>query len=201
MDMLANLLHALERLPGLGKRSSERIAIALANNPDHLAAPLIDALTELANTVCTCSDCGTFTTKERNPCIRCTDPARDSDIICVVEEPADIATLERSGAFRGHYHALMGKISPARRTAADDLRLEALFKRVAVAQVTEIILALSTDLEGDATAHYITERLKPYPIRITRLAFGLPADSGIAYSDPLTLKRALQGRYAIRDES
>ena len=117
-------------------------------------------------------------------------------MLCVVEEPADIISIERSGGFHGRYHALMGKLSPAKQTGPSDLRLRALAERVARGGVNEILLALSTDMEGDATAGYIGELLKPLGVRITRLAFGLPADSGVGYSDPLTLKRAISGRIA-----
>ena len=146
----------------------------------------------------------------------CTDATRDGTVICVVEEPADIVSIEASGAFRGRYHALGGKLSPAHRMGPERLRISELVARVREENVAEVLLALSTDMDGDATAGYITEVLKgvtsrrdggspshgdsdwesrhPAGVKVTRLAFGLPADSGIAYSDPLTLKRAIAGR-------
>jgi len=133
--------------------------------------------------------------RDANPCPLCTDPRRDAATICVVEEPGDILAIERAGVFTGRYHALHGKVSAARATGPADLRLQALAERVAREPVTEIILAVSTDLEGDATAAYVQELLRGgRPVRVTRLAFGLPVDSGVGYSDPLTLKRALGGR-------
>jgi len=194
---LDNLIHALSRLPGLGRRSSERAALALVRRPEQLLDALALALQEARQNVCLCGRCGAFTTRGNDPCRLCTDDARDGTILCVVEEPSDIFTLERAGAFRGRYHALMGKLSPARQAGAAELRIQALIDRIARESFTEIVLALSTDMEGDATAGYLAERLENTPIRITRLAFGLPADSGIAYSDPLTLKRALAGRFTV----
>jgi recombination protein RecR len=189
-----NLIHALARLPGLGRRSAERAALALMRKPDLILDPLLVALREAREAVCCCPVCGGFTSKDVIPCRLCSDSLRDSSFLCVVEEPADILQIEKSGGFAGRYHALMGKLSPARQTGVAELRLNALAARVAEGSIKEVVLALSTDMEGDLTSGYICEMLKPYPVRITRLAFGLPADSGVGYSDPLTLKRALKGR-------
>lgn len=189
-----NLIRSLARLPGLGKRSAERAALALLRKPDVLLDTLVAALQEARASVCCCSVCGGFTSKEQNPCKLCADATRDDAVLCVVEEPSDIFAIERSGGFRGRYHALMGKLSPARQTGPSELRLRALAERAGRGNVTEVLLALSTDMEGDATAGYIGELLKPLGVRVTRLAFGLPADSGVGYSDPLTLKRAISGR-------
>ncbi len=189
-----NLIHALARLPGLGRRSAERAALALMRKPDLILDPLLVALREAREAVCCCPVCGGFTSKDAIPCRLCSDVLRDASFLCVVEEPADIIQIEKSGGFAGRYHALMGKLSPARQTGVAELRLNALATRVAEGSIKEVVLALSTDMEGDLTSGYICEMLKPYPVRVTRLAFGLPADSGVGYSDPLTLKRALKGR-------
>ena len=191
-----NLIRALAKLPGLGKRSAERAALALIRKPELLLDTLAAALREARATVCCCPVCGGFTSIDRCPCKLCTDASRDDGLLCVVEEPSDIFSIERSGGFTGRYHALMGKLSPAKQTGPSDLRLRALAERVAGGGVKEVLLALSTDMEGDTTAGYIGEMLKPYGVRVTRLAFGLPADSGVGYSDPLTLKRAISGRIA-----
>lgn len=188
------LIHALSRLPGLGRRSAERAALALMRKPELILDPLLTALRDARDSVCCCPTCGGFTSKDVVPCQLCSDTLRDDTLLCVVEEPADIVQLERAGGFNGRYHALMGKLSPSRQTGVSELRLQALTARVAQGVVKEVILALSTDMEGDMTSGYICEMLKPYPVRVTRLAFGLPADSGIGYSDPLTLKRAFKGR-------
>lgn len=192
-----HLIRALAKLPGLGRRSAERAALALLRRPEVLLDTLAAALHEARASVCCCSVCGGFTSKEQQPCALCTDATRDDAVLCVVEEPSDIYSIERSGGFAGRYHALMGKLSPAKQTGPSDLRLQALSQRVARGAVKEVLLALSTDMEGDATAGYIGEMLKANGVRVTRLAFGLPADSGVGYSDPLTLKRAISGRMDV----
>jgi len=194
---IAELERCLARLPGLGRRSASRAALALVREPARLAEPLMAALAAAHGAVRCCSRCGAFTTADRDPCGLCTDETRDGSILCVVEEPADIVPLEASGAFRGRYHALGGKLSPARRMGPERLRVAELAARVAKEGVAEVLLALSTDMDGDATAGYVAESLRATGVKVTRLAFGLPADSGIAYSDPLTLKRAITGRRAV----
>ena len=189
-----NLIRALSKLPGLGRRSAERAALALVRKPEALLDPLAAALQEARERVACCTVCGAFTAKDAVPCRLCTDALRDDALLCVVEEPSDIVQIERSGGFNGRYHALMGKLSPARQTGVSELRLQPLVERLRDGRVREILLALSTDMEGDLTVGYISEMLKPLGLRVTRLAFGLPADSGVGYSDPLTLKRAINGR-------
>ena len=187
----------LAKLPGFGRRSASRAALQLVREPVRLLQPLVEALRWAETTVRCCSRCGAFTTVDCDPCATCTDETRDGGIICVVEEPADIISIEASGAFRGRYHSLGGKLSPARHAGPEKLRLAELQDRVVREGVTEVLLALSTDMDGDATAGYVAEILKGAGAKVTRLAFGLPADSGIAYSDPLTLKRAIRGRMGL----
>ncbi len=184
----------LSKLPGFGRRSAQRAALSLVRDPARLLEPLMAALEAARREVRCCSLCGAFTTVGNDPCPFCSDPLRAGDIICVVEDPSDIVSIEGSGAFRGRYHALGGKLSPARRMGPGRLRLAELQDRVVREGVNEVLLALSTDMDGDATAGYIAELLKGSGAKVTRLAFGLPADSGIAYSDPLTLKRAIVNR-------
>ena len=191
---IAELEKCLARLPGFGKRSAARAALALVKEPDKLLEPLEAALRDAKANVRCCSKCGAFTVVGRDPCDLCTDATRDGDILCVVEEAADIVQIEASGAFRGRYHALGGKLSPARRMGPEKLRLAELVERVKTEGVAEVLLAVSTDMEGDATAGYIAELLRESGVKTTRLAFGLPADSGIAYSDALTLRRAILNR-------
>lgn len=191
---VAELEKCLAKLPGFGRRSASRAALALVREPARLAEPLVAALRAAHDSVRCCSRCGAFTTIDRDPCDMCTDATRDGTVVCVVEEPADIVSIEASGAFRGRYHALGGKLSPARRMGPERLRISELVARVREEGVSEVLLALSTDMDGDATAGYVAEVLKGAGVKVTRLAFGLPADSGIAYSDPLTLKRAIAGR-------
>ncbi len=174
-----------------------RAALALVREPSRLSDPLAQALERARAEVCSCSRCGAFTVRALDPCAICTDPARATGVLCVVEEASDIASLEAAGAFKGRYHALGGKLSPAHRMGPERLRLAELAGRVASEGVREVLLALSTDMDGDATALYIAGMLKQSGVQVTRLAFGLPADSGIAYSDPLTLRRAVIGRQDV----
>jgi len=192
-----NLAQELARLPGIGRRSAERVALALVRKGDALMNPLIDALQAVRDNVCVCSLCGSITTHNDNPCRLCSDPRRNASLLCVVEESGDIMSIERSGAFNGIYHTLHGRISPMAASGPDDIRLAELERRIETGSFTEIILAIGTDVEGDATAAYISERLSAYDITVTRLALGLPADSGIGYSDPITLKRAINGRQVL----
>ena len=169
--------------------------MALVRDPDGALDALQRALADARERVCCCDICGGFTVRDANPCAICSDGLRDTSTICVVEEPGDILALERAGVFRGLYHSLNGKVSAARGTSPADMRLGALVERVRAGGVKEVILATATDMEGDATASFVQELLSGVPdLRISRLAFGLPVDSGIGYSDPVTLRRALTGR-------
>lgn len=196
------LVKNLARLPGLGRRSAGRAALALLREPERLLDPLAVALADARENVVCCSRCGAFTVRGRDPCAFCMDATRDGDSVCVVEDPADIVTIESAGAFHGRYHVLGGKLSPARRLGVEKLRIAELKDRIAREGFGEVLLALSTDMEGDATAGLLSEILREWPsatspVRLTRLAFGLPADSGVAYSDPLTLRRAIVHRCAV----
>lgn len=202
LQPIDTLERALARLPGLGRRSAGRAALALLRDPERLLDPLVLALNDARENVCCCSRCGAFTVRGADPCAFCTDATREANAVCVVEEPADIMTIEEAGAFRGRYHVLGGKLSPARRMGPEKLRLAELKSRISNEGLTEVLLALSTDMEGDATAGYVGEILRGWPradapVKVTRLAFGLPADSGVAYSDPLTLRRAILHRCSV----
>jgi len=193
---VAELERCLAKLPGFGRRSAQRAALALVREKERLLKPLAEALDAAAAGVRCCSKCGAFTSAKSDPCELCSDALRDHSILCVVEEPADIISIEASGVFRGGYHSLGGKLAPARHMGPEKLRFAALAERVASEHVKEVLLAVSTDMDGDATANYAAEILSPSGVKVTRLAFGLPTDSGIAYSDPLTLRRAILGRIA-----
>ena len=196
-DPVARLAACLRRLPGVGLRSAERMAIRLVQERDGLLKDLISALQAVEREVRCCPRCGSVTTGGTDLCRLCTNPNRDGGLLCVVEDPSDIALIERSGEFHGRYHVLMGKLSPARGIGPDNLRIRSLLQRVEEEKIREVLLALSTDMEGDATASYITELLRGRPVLVTRLAFGLPAGSGVGYSDPLTLGRAIRGRVRL----
>lgn len=194
MDELQQLADAIALLPGIGRRTAARLAMHLARHPDDAAAPLAAALDAARRSLAVCSLCGSVTPRATNPCRLCSDPRRDDTVLCVVEDPGDIPLMEQSGEFRGRYFALMGKLSPMRGEGLGSLRLPRLVERAAKAR--EVILALDSDVESEATASYIRHALSSRlpALRVTRLALGIPAGSAIAYSDPVTLSRALRGR-------
>jgi len=194
---LDKLTRALSKLPGVGRRSAERMAMKLAADPEGLIMPLMAALEETRQTVAFCSRCGAMTESDRDPCRLCTDPARDGSSVCVVEDPSDIVALESTGAYTGRYHALMGKLSPMRGEGPNDIRIRALVRRIKEEGIKEVLLALNTDVESEATAGLIGDILKSRGIRTTRLAYGIPAGSGIRYADTITLDRAIRGRQDV----
>ena len=196
-EPMGRLIAALARLPGVGRKSAERMAMHLARDPGGLARALLTALDDVRGAVRMCSRCGYVTTTTADPCALCTDGSRDDTRLCVVEDPGDITALERSGGYRGRYHSLMGKLSPMRGEGPGTMRVAELLARVRGEGVQEVILALNTDVDSDATAGYLMERLAESGVTVTRLAFGLPVGSGIGYSDPVTLARALEGRRGV----
>lgn len=193
-DPLAKLAQLLAKLPGVGRRSAERMALKLARDQGTLVRDLVAALGDVEANLKACSRCGSITRRDEDPCPLCTDPRRDDTLLCVVEDPSDIVLIERAGGFRGRYHSLMGKLSPMKGEGVEDLRIEALIKRIDEKGVKEVILALGSDVESDATVSFLRQVLASKKVVISRLAFGIPAGSEIAYSDPVTLARALEGR-------
>ncbi|GAA5122982.1 recombination protein RecR [Luteolibacter yonseiensis] len=190
------LVGELKRLPGIGPRSAERIAVWLLQSPKSNSAALAEALTVAKESVLPCPSCGFFATEAG--CDVCDDPARDDLILCVVEQATDVLPLERSGAFRGRYHCLGGKLSPLDRVSPEDLRIPQLVRRIeAATEEIEVILALGADVEGEATANYLAELLRGRNCRLTRIAQGLPAGGGLEHADELTLMRAMQGRRSV----
>lgn len=183
----------LKQLPGLGYRSAERIALhLLVEKPARLPA-LVAALEEAARSVRRCVICGNLAESER--CEICADERRDGHVLCVVEHVPDLVAIERSGAFRGRYHVLHGKLSPIHGVGPDDLNLASLSRRIPEEDIRELILALSNDVEGEATCHYITQHLPPdRAVAVSRIGFGLPSGGGVLYADSVTLKSALEGR-------
>lgn len=197
MDDFEKIVTCLSKLPGIGRRTAERMAMRLVREPDRLIVPLIDALKRARENIRSCTQCGNITGVSSNPCRLCVDSGRDGSVLCVVEEPSDIVSLENSGGFHGRYHALMGKLSPMKGSGPAELRVKSLVARIDKEGIKEVILALSTDVEGDSTASYIEELLRDKSVKVSRLAFGLPAGSGITYSDPVTLARAIKGRQSL----
>lgn len=189
---LRTLVAELKRLPGIGTRSAERIALWMLQSADAHPATLAAAIHGACERIHPCSQCGFFT--ETDPCPLCTDPERDASLLCIVEQPTDILPLERSGSYHGLYHVLGGRISPLEHVGPESLRIPALMARLQARPAQEIILALSADVEGEATAHYLAETFAPLQVRVSRLAQGLPAGVGLEFADELTLSRALSGR-------
>jgi recombination protein RecR len=187
------LQKTLKQLPGLGYRSAERIALhLLVEKPARLPA-LVSALEEAAAAVRRCDRCGNLA--ESEVCGICADAKRDRSVVCVVEHVPDLVAIERSGAFRGTYHVLHGKLSPIEGVGPDDLNLDSLRTRMESGEITELILALPNDVEGEATCHYLTDHLPAaQAVKTTRIGFGLPSGGGVLYADSVTLKSALEGR-------
>ena len=192
---LRSLIAELKRLPGIGSRSAERIALWMVQSPDSHPESLARAIECVKREIQPCERCGFFS--ETNLCPLCLDPSRDPLLLCIVEQPTDILPLERSGAFRGFYHALGGKISPLDHVGPESLRIPALLQRLREHPPHEVILALGADVEGEATSHYLGDMLREFPLKVTRLAQGLPAGTGLEYADELTLSRALSGRTSL----
>ena len=191
------LSRELRRLPGIGPRSAERIALWILSNKDARPAQLAGAVTAAATSVHPCKHCGFFATEDL--CEICLQPARAGREICVVEQATDILPIEKTGSFRGLYHALGGRLAPLDHIGPDQLRIEPLLQRASTEKPTEIILALSADVEGEATTNYLVELLEPSGIPLTRIAHGLPAGGGLEHADQITLQRALSGRRPVAE--
>jgi len=194
-EPIVALTNALAKLPGIGPRSAERLALHLVQSDAQESKQLAQTILSARERIKTCTICGSLT--EQEPCAICTDGRRDASLLCVVERAVDIITLEKSGTYKGKYHVLGGKISPLNGVEPEDLRIAELEKRLAKEPVAEIVIALGTDVEGDATSHYLAKRLARTGMKITRIAHGLPAGSGLEFADDLTLTHALAGRREI----
>lgn len=186
------LVASLKRLPGIGEKSATRLAYFLLSAPEDLARELSEAISRLQRDTVVCKIC--FTLSDRTPCSVCANPERDPTLICVVEEPADMAAIERSGSFKGRYHVLGGALSPIDGMGPETLRVGDLERRVSVDGVKEIILATNPTAEGDATAHFIADRLQQSPAKLTRIASGMPLGGDLEYADHVTVGRAIENR-------
>lgn len=195
-DPVKALVGELKRLPGVGPRSAERIAVWLLQNAKANSTTLAEALLVAKEQVRPCPVCGFFATE--SGCDVCDEPTRDDLLLCVVEQATDVLPLERSGSFRGRYHCLGGKLSPLDRVSPEDLRIPQLVRRIEAApEEIEVILALGSDVEGEATANYLADLLRGRNCKLTRIAQGLPAGGGLEHADALTLMRAMQGRRSV----
>jgi recombination protein RecR len=191
-NAITSLIAALNKLPGIGPRSAERIALHLVQAESGAVKQLADTILSAREMVHLCDICGALT--EKSPCPICSDPRRDSSLVCLVERPVDIISVEKSGTFHGRYHVLGGKISPLNGVEPEDLRIADLEQRLAQEPIKELVIALGTDVEGDATSFYLAKRLARTGLKITRIAHGLPAGAGLEFTDEITLSRALDGR-------
>ena len=185
------LVSEFQRLPGIGSKSAARLAYYLLRSPRDEADRLASAITESREAVRRCSVCNTLT--ETDPCEICSDPQRDATLLCVVEEPGNVAAIEKTREFRGRYHVLWGALSPLRGIGPDEIDVAGLVARV-TPEVREVVLATNPNVEGETTALYIAKRLKPSGVRVTRIAFGLPVGGDIEYADEVTIARSLENR-------
>ncbi|HLE16009.1 MAG TPA: recombination mediator RecR, partial [Anaerolineales bacterium] len=188
---IQDLINALARLPGIGPKTASRLAFFLLNAPEELSEDLAGALQALKSNTAYCQTCYNITTAGRTECEVCANPDRDPAVICVVEEPLDVLAIERTDGFQGRYHVLHGALSPIEGIGPDDLRIRELIGRVRPGGVREVIVATNPSMEGDATAMYLQQQLRALPVRVTRLARGLPVGGDLEYADQHTLLRAL----------
>jgi recombination protein RecR len=193
-ESLQHLIEQLQKLPGIGAKSAQRLAFHILKTPRDDAERLIDAIREVKDRVTYCSVCNNIT--DADPCGICTSDARDRRVICVVEEPQNVNVVEKTGGFRGSYHVLMGTLSPLHGVGPDDLKIKGLLGRVAEG-VDEVILATNPTVEGEATALYLARLLKPLGVRVTRIAMGIPVGSDLEYADEVTMSRSMEGRRDI----
>ena len=192
---LERLIERLRRLPGVGQKSAQRLAFHILRSPDADARALAAAIVEVKEQIRLCSIC--FNITDTDPCLVCADAARDRTAICVVEEPHNLAAIERSGGFRGLYHVLHGSLSPLKGVGPDDLKIAPLLERLHDGTVKEVILATNPNVEGEATAVYLARLLKPLGLRVTRIALGLPVGSELEYADEVTVGKSIEGRRDI----
>lgn len=198
-EPLQNMVNALARLPGIGPKTASRLTFYLLNSPEDISRDLADALVALKTGIGFCPICFNIMVAGREACEVCASSQRDGQLVCVVEEPLDVLAIERTGAFNGKYHVLRGALSPIEGIGPEDLTIRDLLNRVQAGGIIEVILATNPSLEGDATAMYLQRQLLSYPVKITRLARGLPVGGDLEYADQNTLLRALQGRQHMTD--
>jgi len=193
-DPLIRLIEELQRLPGIGPKGAQRLAFHLLRTPREQTERLVEAVRDVKERVTYCSICNNIT--DSDPCVYCSNPARDSKTICVVEEPQNVSAVEKTREFKGQYHVLMGALSPLSGIGPDDLKIKSLLMRLQNG-VTEVILATNPNVDGEATAMYLARLLKPLGVKVTRIAMGLPVGSDLDYTDEITMHRAIEGRREV----
>lgn len=194
---LDQLIEELKRIPGIGAKTAQRIAFYILSRPQEEAERLAEAIREIKKRIFYCSVCNNIT--HVDPCTMCADGERSQDALCIVEEPYNISSIEKTGVYHGRYHVLLGTLAPLRGVGPDELRLDKLIQRVENGEFREIIIATNPTAEGEATALYLAKALKNYPVKLTRLAMGLPVGSDIDFADQVTIKKALEGRTEIKE--
>ena len=192
---LQNLIDEFRKLPGIGTKTAQRLAYYVLNLPEEKAMRFSDAIVQAKKKICYCTICQNFSDSE--VCSVCANPARDSGVICVVENPKDVVQMEKTNEFKGVYHILHGAISPKDNSGPEDIKIKELMTRVTGGEVREVIMATNPNLEGETTAMYISKLLKPFGIKVTRIAHGVPVGGELEYADEVTLARALQGRVEL----
>jgi recombination protein RecR len=193
-DPVIRLIEELQRLPGIGPKGAQRLAFHILRTPREHTDRLVDAVRDVKERVTYCSICNNIT--DADPCVFCSNDSRDGHIICVVEEPQNITTIEKTREFKGVYHVLMGALSPLQGIGPDDLKIKGLLSRLTNG-VTEVILATNPNVDGEYTAVYLARLLKPLGVKVTRIAMGLPVGSDLDYADEITMHRALEGRREV----
>ena len=191
-EPVARLIEALQRLPGIGPKTAQRLTFFMLKRPIDEVRELADSLLAVKERIVYCSTC--FNVTEQDPCRICSDPARDTGLLCVVEEPNDLLAMERTGEFKGRYHVLLGALSPLEGIGPDDIKVRELLARLDAGGASEVILATNPNVEGEATALYLAKLMRPLGVRITRIARGLPVGGDLEYADQVTLSKALEGR-------
>ncbi len=193
---LETLVEQFAKLPGVGRKSAQRLAFYLLGQPEQAAREFADAIVNAKASIACCPVCQNLTEGE-GPCALCASPRRDRGVVCVVADPKDVVAMERSREYQGVYHVLHGVISPMNHVGPDDLRVRELVERVSAGDIREVIMATNPDTEGEATAMYLARLLKPFGVRVTRLAYGIPVGGHLEFADDATLMRALEGRRDI----
>jgi len=191
-EPVARLIEALQRLPGIGPKTAQRLTFFLLKRPVGEVRELSESLMAVKEQIVACRTC--FNVTDQDPCRLCADSGRDNRVLCVVEEPNDLLAMERTGEFRGRYHVLLGALSPLDGIGPDDLKIRELLARLEAGETSEVILATNPNVEGEATALYLAKLWRPFGRRITRIAGGLPVGGDLEYADQVTLSKALEGR-------
>jgi recombination protein RecR len=194
-EPVARLIEALQRLPGIGPKTAQRLTFFLLKRPAEEVRELGEALRAVKERIVYCHIC--FNVADQDPCRICADPGRDGRLLCVVEEPNDLLAMERTGEYRGRYHVLLGALSPLDGIGPEDLKIRDLLARLDAGGIAEVILATNPNVEGEATALYLAKLLRPLGMRVTRIARGLPVGGDLEYADQVTLSKALEGRREI----